>query len=161
MKCHGCYDGSKQGWVDSQAAGGPVICPICEGSGELPERGLRPEPTYVPHPLRNKNPLLAQFEQWLASLDGVSLHTRKKTMNGYYSPDASGRWSGLVWVYTRDGNRIYLRKGDYSPADKDNRVIAKTSTGKEAWGGYKQFIIKTAEDLEYAKRIVNYAQQHL
>jgi hypothetical protein len=161
MACHGC---NGRGWVDSQYAAGPALCPICRGTGLTDSTAkLRGnEPTISPkQAYPTKNNLANALEQWLVSIDGVRLHARGKSMNGYYSYNATQAWRGLVWVETRGGNRIHLRKGDYTKIDIDKRVIDKAPTGKPTWGGYPIFALKYDSDVEYAKKLLNYAKDYL
>lgn len=176
-KCHGC-DG--RGWVDSQAAGGPTICPICNGSGDKPlmkdvvlsqsrheysplARKSEGGRTGVYPAQHNKNPLLSQLEHWLLTHDGVQLHTPRSSMNGYYSRRfaGAGDFRGLVWVSTRGDDRIYLRKGDYSKVDNQMKVRGPEATGDDTWGGYPQCVVQRAEDVEYAKRLIDHAYRSL
>ena len=103
--------------------------------------------------LSNKNPLLLEIEKWLLQQQGVTFDHAKKTMNTYrFTSKTRGRERGLVWVSNYGASRIYLFKGDFTPADPDSRVKYM-----RVWGGYPQFEVRAAGDVEYAKRLISYA----
>lgn len=166
IECYGCKG---LGWVDSKHFG-PSKCPVCGGTGKLANniKGENPEQNEASDLLdtqgrsilagNNKNRLLADLENWLRANNKVKFDHRNSSMNTYTSRSAKYYKNlGLTWVYTGGGNRIHLRKGDYKDADPDNRVLYKTSSGADLWGGYPQFIIEEQTDVEYAKKLITYA----
>lgn len=166
-ECHGCKG---LGWVDSKHYG-PTLCPICRGTGQVEEEGLLPKAVDTRQPsgllgrinvIRNKNRLLTDLERWLLSHEGVVFDHSNKRMNTYHSlNEVSGKMKGLVWIYTDGANRMHLRKGDYSTVDIDQRVLYQTSKGTDLWGGYPQFIVQSARDVDYAKKLITYALKNL
>lgn len=166
-ECHGCKG---VGWVDSKHYG-PTICPICKGLGQLEDSKLALQTVATRQPsglrgrinvIRNKNRLLAELEEWLIAHDKIVFDHSNKRMNTYNSfSEANGKVLGLVWIYTDGANRIHLRKGDYGTVDVDQRVLYETSKGTDLWGGYPQFIVQSASDIEYAKKLITYALNHL
>ena len=159
--CPGC---KATRWVDSKYFG-PTICPVCKGSGEIEDaKAIVIEgPNIVPIAQNsNASVLLGELEAWLLKQPGIMFGVRGATMNRYDSVSyRTNDKRGLVWTPTRGDNRIYLRKGSYSTIDSNNNVQYITGSGKPTWGGYPQYLVQNREDLEFAKKLVEYARHNL
>ena len=115
------------------------------------------------HPPRNTSPLLAEFENWLQSHQGIRYLHSGKTMSTYAldTPRVKGIRQPKVFVPTTGNNRLYLPIDNYSPVDPDKRVIYKDPLNKEGrligWNIYPQFVARTSDDLKLAKELIEFA----
>ena len=106
----------------------------------------------------NKNRFLGELEVWLRKLPGVKFDHPNKTMNTYTSISKEHfDERGLVWVYTNGRNYLHLRQGDYSSVDIDIRILDEERTDNLLLGHYPQFIINEKSDIDYAKKLIEYA----
>ncbi|GEM_PF-5276112 len=111
--------------------------------------------------IENENRLLLVFEHWLSSLGPrVKLMHRKKTMATWRLETADGKQRNL-FVPTNGLNKLYLPVADYVAFDQRSKIVRKNyrddKTGKlVGWNYYPQLDVKTPDDLEFAKRLVDF-----
>jgi hypothetical protein len=111
--------------------------------------------------IANENQLLLEFERWLDNIGPrVKLLHRKKTMATWELEREDGK-KLKFFVPTNGSNKLYLPVVDYAPVDKQAKIAHKNyydaKTGRiVGWNYYPQFNVKTAEDLNFVRGLVEF-----
>jgi len=107
--------------------------------------------------------LLEIFEQWLQSKPDIRLKHSKKTMNTYELMPVGDRKGkpAKLYVPTNGQARLYLPITNYRPVDPTGKVIYKDQISKNGtfvgWNVYPQFVLRNEDDLDFAKKLIEYA----